>query len=123
MVDPNSQQTVLNVDYSRVGDYLVIELEGEVDVYTAGKLRDAIKEKVEEGEYRIAVNLSKVAFLDSTGLGVLVGGLKRVNPYEGELTIICDNEKILRIFRITGLEKIFTIYPDARDLAGTQAGD
>lgn len=123
MVDSNSQQTVLNVDYSRVGDYLVIELEGEVDVYTAGKLRDAIKEKVEEGEYRIAVNLSRVAFLDSTGLGVLVGGRKRLNPHGGELSIICDNDKILRIFRITGLERIFAIYSDARDLAGIQAGD
>ncbi len=123
MTDPNSQQTVLEIGYSRLGDYVVIELEGEVDVYTAGKLRDAIREKVEEGEYRLAVDLSKVAFLDSTGLGVLVGGLKRLNPHDGKLAIICDNERILRIFRITGLEKIFTIFPGAQALTETRAGD
>jgi len=62
------------------------------------------------------VDLEKVAFLDSTGLGVLVGGLKRVKPHEGELGIICNQEKILRIFRITGLTKVFPIYRSREEL-------
>jgi anti-sigma B factor antagonist len=123
MEGTDSQQTELNITYGRAGDYLVIELDGEVDVYSANSLRGAIVEKVEEGEYRIAIDLNKVAFLDSTGLGVLVGGLKRVRSHQGELGIICNQDKILRIFRITGLEKIFPIYDGVEGLARSRAGD
>ena len=73
-------------------------------------LREEIINQVDAGEYNIVINLGKVAFLDSTGLGVLVGGLKRVKTHDGQLGIICNQEKILRIFRITGMDKIFPIY-------------
>jgi anti-sigma B factor antagonist len=59
---------------------------------------------------KIVVNLEKVGFLDSTGLGVLVGGLKRVRAHDGSLDLVCTREQILKIFRITGLTKVFGIY-------------
>ena len=71
---------------------------------------------VDQGKNNIVVDLEKVDFLDSTGLGVLVGGLKRVKQNNGELGIICNQEKILRIFRITGLTKVFPIYASRQDL-------
>ena len=105
----------LEVSSRDVGDYAVIKLKGEVDIYTAPSLRETIVDAVEKGRYRIAVDLDDVDFLDSTGLGVLVGGLKRVKQHDGELGIICNQEKILRIFKITGLTKIFKMYESTDD--------
>jgi anti-sigma B factor antagonist len=106
----------LDVSVEGVGDFSLIGLVGEVDVYSAPKLRETIKELVDEGKHNIVVDLERVAFLDSTGLGVLVGGLKRVKHHNGELGIICNQEKILRIFRITGLTKVFPIYSSREEL-------
>jgi anti-sigma B factor antagonist len=106
----------LDVILEDLGGFAVIGLSGEVDVYSAPKLRETIKDLVDDGKYNIVVDLEKVAFLDSTGLGVLVGGLKRVKHHSGELGIICGQEKILRIFRITGLTKVFPIYSSRDEL-------
>jgi anti-sigma B factor antagonist len=106
----------LDVVVESISDFSLIGLSGEVDVYSAPILRETIKGLVEDGKYRIVVDLEKVAFLDSTGLGVLVGGLKRVKHHNGELGIICNQEKILRIFRITGLTKVFPIYRSREEL-------
>lgn len=108
----------LEVSTEDVGDHRVIGLKGEVDIYTAPRLREAIVEAVDNGRYKIVVDLERVDFLDSTGLGVLVGGLKRVKPFEGEVGILCNQEKILRIFRITGLTKVFEVYGDRSELEG-----
>ena len=54
--------------------------------------------------------MDKVEFLDSTGLGVLVGGLRRVRAHDGSLDLVCTRERILKIFRITGLTKVFGIH-------------
>jgi anti-sigma B factor antagonist len=116
MNDEEREGTELDVALENIGDFSVISLTGEVDVYSAPKLRETIKDLVQKGNYHIVVDLEKVAFLDSTGLGVLVGGLKRVKPHEGELGIICNQEKILRIFRITGLTKVFPIYRSREEL-------
>ena len=88
----------------------IIEVGGEIDVYTAPKLRERIIELVDEGQYHLVVDLEKVEFLDSTGLGVLVGGLKRVRGHDGSLQLVCTQERLLKIFRITGLGKVFAIH-------------
>ncbi len=100
----------LSLDYRKEGDKTVLEVGGEVDVYTAPKLREKLVELVGEGHYQIIVDMTKVEFLDSTGLGVLVGGLKRVRSHDGSLSLVCNQERILKIFRITGLTKVFPIY-------------
>ena len=92
------------------GDQTVLEVGGEIDVYTAPKLREQFAQLVEDGRYGIVVDLEKVAFLDSTGLGVLVGGLPQVRSHDGWLRLVCTQERILKIFRITGLDKVFPIH-------------
>jgi anti-sigma B factor antagonist len=106
----------LDIKTEDVDGVSLIILSGEVDVYSAPKLRETIKDIVEQGKNNVVVDLEKVDFLDSTGLGVLVGGLKRVRQQDGELGLICNQEKILRIFRITGLTKVFPIYQSRQDL-------
>jgi anti-sigma B factor antagonist len=88
----------------------VLSVGGEIDVYTAPQLRQRLIELVEGGSQHIVVDMEQVEFLDSTGLGVLVGGLKRVRALDGSLRLVCSQERILKIFRITGLEKVFGIY-------------
>jgi len=98
------------IDSRPEGDWSVIEVKGEVDVYTAPKLREKIVDLVNQGSTQLIVDLEGVEFLDSTGLGVLVGGLKRVKSHDGTLALVCTKPKILKVFSITGLSKVFPIY-------------
>ena len=93
----------------------IIEVGGEIDVYTAPRLRDKITELVGEGNYDLVIDMERVDFLDSTGLGVLVGGLKRVRAHDGSLRLVCTQERILKIFRITGLTKVFPIHSSVEE--------
>jgi len=100
----------LRIESNTVDGVAVLGLKGEVDVYTAPKLKSSLIDLVDEGSYDIVVDLSDVDFIDSSGLGVLVGGLKRVKSHEGSISLVCSQENILKIFRITGLNKVFPIY-------------
>jgi len=88
---------------------------GEIDVYTAPQLREQLVELVDSGRYDLVIDMERVEFLDSTGLGVLVGGLKRVRAHDGSLRLVCTQERILKIFRITGLTKVFPIHDSVAD--------
>src|SRR6516225_1733742 len=88
----------------------VIDVQGEIDIYTAPRLRELLIDLVSKGSYQLVVNLDQVGFLDSTGLGVLVGGLKRVRAHDGSLDLVCTQQRILKIFRITGLMDVFGIH-------------
>ena len=88
----------------------VIDVGGEIDMYTAPRLRELLIDLVSKNNYHLVVNLEKVGFLDSTGLGVLVGGLKRVRAHDGSLDLVCTQQRVLKIFKITGLTQIFGIY-------------
>ena len=102
--------------HSETPGFTVIAVGGEIDVYTAPKLREKLISLVEAGSYQLIVDMEAVEFLDSAGLGVLVGGLKRVRAHDGWIDLVCTQNRILRIFRITGLNKVFSIYdtvPDA----------
>ncbi len=96
-----------------VAGLTIVAVGGEIDVYTAPKLRDAITDLVGSGVYDILVDMEKVEFLDSTGLGVLVGGLKKVRAQDGSLELVCNQDRLLKIFRITGLAKVFVIHDSA----------
>jgi anti-sigma B factor antagonist len=101
----------LSVDTSMVGDRTLVAVGGEIDVYTAPKLRERLVALIDSGSHDLIVDLEGVEFLDSTGLGVLVGALKRVREHQGSLRLVCTGERLLKIFRITGLAKVFAIYP------------
>ena len=93
----------------------VIDVQGEIDIYTAPRLRELLIDLVSTGSYQLVVNLDKVGFLDSTGLGVLVGGLRRVRAHDGSLDLVCTQQRILKIFRITGLTEVFGIFDSVDD--------
>ena len=109
----------LSLSTTSRGQYEVLEVSGEIDVYTAPRLRERLIDLVNQGHHHLVVDVEKVEFLDSTGLGVLVGGLKRVRANGGSLLIVCTQERLLKIFRITGLEKVFGIYRSVHDATAT----
>ena len=96
----------------------VLTLRGEIDVYTAPQLRQTIVDLVDRGATKLVVDMAQVDFLDSTGLGVLVDGLKRTQSHDGSLSIVATQNKILKIFDITGLNKAFAIFGTVDDAVG-----
>ena len=105
----------LSLQTREVDSRTIVSVGGEIDVYTAPKLRDKITELVGNGNYNLVIDMEKVDFLDSTGLGVLVGGLKKVRAHDGSMRLICNQERLLKIFRITGLAKVFAIHGSQAD--------
>jgi anti-sigma B factor antagonist len=92
-------------------DAYVVSLTGEVDLYTAPELKTQMLEVIADGSMDVIVDFTGTTFIDSTTLGVLVGGVKRLRTNEGQLSLVCSDRNITKIFEITGLDKVFTIYP------------
>jgi anti-sigma B factor antagonist len=113
---PGKEASVdLSLSTREEGDRTIVSVGGEIDVYTAPKLREQLIDLVAAGKYHLVVDMEHVDFLDSTGLGVLVGGLKRVRAHDGSLELVCSQERILKIFRITGLTKVFAIHSSVEE--------
>ncbi len=89
-----------------------VEVQGEIDVYTSPRVKETINELIEKGHYQLVINLEGVRYIDSTGLGVLIGALKKVREHNGRILLVCTNPQIKKIFNITGLVKIFEIFKD-----------
>ncbi|HOJ20404.1 MAG TPA: STAS domain-containing protein [Armatimonadota bacterium] len=100
----------LTIDISRVDNATILTLAGELDAYTSLELRETVVRLVEEGVRSLIVNLSKVDFIDSVGLGTLVGCLKRSAEHGGTMRLVGLNPQIQKVFDITGLSKIFDIH-------------
>ena len=91
-------------------DVYVISLTGEIDLYTAPEFKQQLLEVIGQGGKQVIVDFSNTTFIDSTTLGVLVGGVKRLRGEDGQLTLVCSDRNITKIFEITGLDRVFTIY-------------
>jgi anti-sigma B factor antagonist len=87
----------------------VIDLKGEVDLYTAPEFKQHLLGQIENGVLRIVIDFTDTTFIDSTTLGVLVGGVKRLRPMGGQLLLVCSDRNIIKIFEITGLHRVFEI--------------
>ena len=87
-----------------------VSVAGELDLATAPDLKEALTEVVRNGATGVVVDLSKTSFIDSTTLGVLMGAVKRLRPNGGELVISCHDSNIRKIFEITLLDRVFTIF-------------
>ena len=103
------------------GDSYVISLSGEVDLYTAPEFKQQLLEVIGQGAMEVVVDFTSTTFIDSTTLGVLVGGVKRLRSNDGQLALVCSDRNITKIFEITGLDRVFTIYP-TRDEAISKLG-
>jgi anti-sigma B factor antagonist len=99
----------------------VLALAGPCDVAVAAPLRHHLNDLVNDGHLHLVLDMSAVQFIDSTGLGILVGTLQRVRTGDGELRLAGARPEVLRILRITGLDKVFATYPSVRAAAAPEA--
>lgn len=90
-------------------DCLVIQPRGELDLGTQGELKRAVENLIVHGQVHLVMDLDGVSFIDSTGLGVLIGARRKTHAMGGSFVIRCRNEDVLRLFRVTSLDRIFTI--------------
>jgi anti-sigma B factor antagonist len=101
----------LSVSRQSVDGIPVLSVKGEVDVYSAPTLSENLNELFDEGSTTVIVDLSEVAFLDSTGLGALIAARSAADKAGGGLSIVCAQDRVLKLFTITGLDGVFTIFP------------
>jgi anti-sigma B factor antagonist len=108
----------LLVETREHGDWTIVDVKGEVDLYTAPRLKERLKDLVGAGKHRLLVNLEGVEFMDSTGLGVLIGALKRAREANGALELAGLRNPVRKVLSITGLNRVFTIHESADRATG-----
>lgn len=111
-----SQQKI-DIEVASQEGYKVIRPTGDLDVYTVGSLRDAIGAMIEEESTKVVVDLDGVPFMDSSGLGALMGGVRRLRESGGDLAIACTREQHLKLFTITGFGEGVSIAPTVEEAA------
>jgi anti-sigma B factor antagonist len=89
---------------------VVLGVKGEVDLANASDLRERLFELVSDGHRRIVVDFTETEFLDSTGLGALVAGLKRLRAHEGEMRLVCTTARVRKVFEITHIDRVLPLY-------------
>ena len=99
----------------------IVAVEGEVDIATAGELDAVLSAEIADGHTNVVVDLSKVGFLDSTGLGVLIKALKRTREADGSLAVVTDSQRVLKVFRITGLDSVVPLFASLEAALAAQA--
>lgn len=100
----------LNIQTRNTADWVVLDLIGEVDLYTAPQLKDEIADLAAGGQPRVAINLEGVEFMDSTAIGVLISGLKRCREAGGDLVLVAPREPVRKVLSITGLDRVFSTH-------------
>ncbi|MGI5817981.1 MAG: STAS domain-containing protein [Armatimonadota bacterium] len=103
----------MRIRTEEVGDCRAIcHVSGELDAYTAPDLRDALDRLVDNALCWIIADLTELTYLDSTGLGILVGTAKKCRQAGGDLAVACARKNLLRIFQISGTQEILNVLPD-----------
>jgi anti-sigma B factor antagonist len=110
-------QQKIEIDMTEGSGYRVLKPTGDLDVYTVGSLRDALGTMVDDDSPKVVVELDAVPFMDSSGLGALMGGVRRLREAGGDLAIACTREQHLKLFTITGFGEGVSIAPTVEEAA------
>lgn len=104
-----------HIDVSERADPTLVTLRGELDLATQGEFRARLIDLLVSGRTDLVVDLSALTFLDSTGIGALIGIRRRAHALQGSLTLVCPTASVMKLFTIAGLEKVFDIRDDLDD--------
>ena len=108
-------------DDSTPAGWTVLAVRGEIDVAAAPGLREQLIALIEDGTDRLLVDLEGVDFIDSTGLGVLVGAVRRARAADGDVRLVCTNSRLRKVFDVTGLDEVFVIADTVDDAVAMAA--
>ena len=100
----------LSIENLDKGSWTLIDVGGELDLFTAPNLREMLIQADDRVQPLLVIDLDDVTFMDSTGLGVLIGGLRRARERSAEMVLVCTSRPVLRVLEITGLHHVFTIH-------------
>ncbi|HEX2315784.1 MAG TPA: STAS domain-containing protein [Thermomonospora sp.] len=101
-------------------DVTIVKVSGEIDVFSSPKLREMLIDVIDKGPLHLVVDLGDVTFLDSTGLGVLVGIYHRLRARSGTMSFVGANERVRRVFHVTQLTKIFSLHDTLEDAVAAE---
>jgi anti-sigma B factor antagonist len=99
----------VRVETGAADGYAVVTPVGEVDLSNVGRLREVLNELYLRAGADVVVDLDQISFIDSAGLGALIGARRRAYGVNGSLTLVCSQERILRVLAITRLDRVFDI--------------
>jgi anti-sigma B factor antagonist len=114
-VVPGGRPVELRLTTRDENGWTVLDVDGEVDLSSAPTLRSHIEQLIEDGSRKLVISLEEVGFMDSSGLSALVSSYKRMQDAEGELSIVCRDRAVLRVFTVTGLDRVFRIHPSLEE--------
>jgi anti-sigma B factor antagonist len=100
----------------------VVTPAGDLDIYTCPELKEEILRVVSSGARHVVVDLSLTTFVDSTALGVLLRVVERLRESEGHLSVVCPDETILKVFEVTGLDRVFDMHASRAEALGRGDG-
>lgn len=120
--DVNTQSMeYLAVSVRDEGTSSVVVLDGEIDADTAPDLRVRLLELIAEGRTRLVLDFGSVTFLDSSALGVLIGAQRRVRALDGYLDVVTNRPLVVKLFRLTGLDKVIALHDSVEQAVAWQA--
>jgi anti-sigma B factor antagonist len=96
-------------------DTYVIALSGELDLYSCPEFKDELLRVIAEGARHVVIDLAATTFIDSTALGVLLRGVQRLRTSDGNLSVACSDANICKVFEVTGLDRVFSVYPSREE--------
>jgi anti-sigma B factor antagonist len=102
-----------------IGDVVILDNAGEIDLYNAPEIKDIVNNLIEERKYNVVINLEKVSYIDSSGIGVLISSLSNLKKYQGGLKIINVFASVKKVFELTKLTSFFEIYDSEEEAINT----
>jgi anti-sigma B factor antagonist len=99
----------LTIDVSTEDTAATVVVRGEIDLATQAEFRAVLCDLVVSGQIHLTIDLSGVEFIDSTGLGALIGARRRVHAFNGSLCLLAPSEQVMKVFTVTGLNRVFDI--------------
>jgi len=106
---------MLSINPRQIGDVVVLDLKGEIDLYNTPELKQAIDEHISKGKRKIIINMSDVSYIDSSGIGALVSAASNLKKYGGELKLVGLYGSVRKVFELTKLTSFFSIYRDVAE--------
>ncbi len=117
------ETTRIETSLRHQGDVPVLDVIGEIDIYTTPQFKEAVSAAIDENKPAIVINMAQVTYMDSSGFGTLLSATKRLRPLDGALYLSGCNEAIQRMLQITRLNTIFGVYPTEEEaVAAAKSG-